>query len=614
VTPPAGPPVRRGAPYRLVLGLTLALFALPVLVDLAVAPERTPFHYFAADAFYYFTVARNGAETGRWTFDRERLTNGYHPLWQLTLVGIYDLTGDVGPRETAFLAVVLLLCLALVAGALALLARAMALSDPVTGERRLSPVFALLPVGLYALLVVPAWLRVLAAGNLAEHPFAEGPQPLYGTLWSFVNGMESPLVLLFFAAALAHLARDPALSGRRGAARLGLLLSGLTLARLDHGLLAAAMLMVSALHAWSRRRWRAWPQALTAGIAFGVPVALYLLVNRAVFGSALPVSGRLKSTFPHVSGQFLDKLDEIRELPASSAWLFHVWRETQVLVPLVFALGWLLWALWRVWRRRGTSRVDPALTAAAAGVAALGLYDLLFVDFFHQGHWYLPASVVFVGLVGVRMSEGVSWAPRAALATPATLAILAPLVVASALSLAVFWGLARQPLYHQEFEDFYFDGSRRVVAHYGHRPVKLFSRDDGIVAFSLPYPTFSGTGLAADPEALEHLERGTFLSLAVSRGYDRVTSLAYLDPSGLTPDSPRPVLRRTIPTWWDVQRDWRHLDLSVDYLSEERDFVILRARFVPAGGTAPRSATPGAPATPPPPPATPTGAPPSPLR
>jgi len=41
--------------------------------------------------------------------------------------------------------------------------------------------------------------RTLSRQELREQNPGEGSEPLYGTLWSYVNGMESPLVLLAFA-------------------------------------------------------------------------------------------------------------------------------------------------------------------------------------------------------------------------------------------------------------------------------------------------------------------------------------------------------------------------------------------------------------------------------
>jgi hypothetical protein len=74
--------------WRITAGFAIALFTLPVLVDLTASEEPRVFGYVAADAFSYFTVAKNAADTGRFSFDQETLTNGFHPLWQVTLVPI----------------------------------------------------------------------------------------------------------------------------------------------------------------------------------------------------------------------------------------------------------------------------------------------------------------------------------------------------------------------------------------------------------------------------------------------------------------------------------------------------------------------------------------------
>lgn len=563
---------------RPILALTLLLFAAPVAIDLAAAPARAPFHYFAADAFYYFTVARNAADTGRFTFDQEHLTNGHHPLWQLVATGLYEAADDLGLPETAFLTATVATGLLCVGLAVLLLGWAWQ-----RREGGLPLAFVLLPVGLYALLVAPAWLAVLAAGDLAAHPFAEGPQPLYGTLWSFVNGMESPLALLFFAAATWWLVRHPRLPTVRAAVVLGLLLAGLTLSRLDHGLFAATILTTLAVAgAWRGDRSQV-RGSLVAGLASALPVAAYLVVNRMIFGSWVPVSGSLKSTFPEPSGRFVEKMAKLQELPLSAEWLFHLWRETQVLVPAAAALLLLLFLLAvRGHRPEPPDEVgrawDLLLAATAAGVLLLAAYGFLFVDFFHHGHWYYPVSILFVSLAALRLLEPANKRLGRRPHRPAVQAVL--LAALALLDLGIFFGLHHQPEYHQAFERFYFEESRRVIERYGYRGVKLISRDDGIIAFSLPYPTLSGTGLAADPEALEHLERGTFLSLAVARGHDRITSLAYLDATGLTTDSPRRQIRRKIPSWWNLQEDWYSLDLAVEHVSEDGRFAIIRASFV----------------------------------
>ena len=54
---------------RFILRTTLILLVAPVLIDLISSGVEGPFRYFAADAFYYHTVARNVAELGSISFD-----------------------------------------------------------------------------------------------------------------------------------------------------------------------------------------------------------------------------------------------------------------------------------------------------------------------------------------------------------------------------------------------------------------------------------------------------------------------------------------------------------------------------------------------------------------
>jgi len=50
------------------------------------------FGYFADDAFYYLTVAKNST-FGFFTFDGEQPTNGFHPLWQYILTVLFGVLG-----------------------------------------------------------------------------------------------------------------------------------------------------------------------------------------------------------------------------------------------------------------------------------------------------------------------------------------------------------------------------------------------------------------------------------------------------------------------------------------------------------------------------------------
>ncbi len=65
------------------------------------------------DAFYYFQIARNIALGLNSTFDGVNLTNGYHPLWMLMLVPIWQLFLAGGTADTAPIYAVLWLSIAL---------------------------------------------------------------------------------------------------------------------------------------------------------------------------------------------------------------------------------------------------------------------------------------------------------------------------------------------------------------------------------------------------------------------------------------------------------------------------------------------------------------------
>ena len=47
------------------------------------------------DSWYYLTIARNASQGYGLTFDRVNPTDGFHPLWLMTLTGVQWLTGPV---------------------------------------------------------------------------------------------------------------------------------------------------------------------------------------------------------------------------------------------------------------------------------------------------------------------------------------------------------------------------------------------------------------------------------------------------------------------------------------------------------------------------------------
>jgi hypothetical protein len=525
-----------------------ALVLVPAGLDLALSGRERVFGYLGADAFYYFAVARNMVDHGVVSFDQTHLTNGFHPLWQ----GVVAVLAWLVRSRAVFLYAVVGVSAAAVALAFHRLAR--------TWERvigRASPVGLLLLTGPWALVLFPWWARrEPAAANIPEGPF-----PLFGSGWSWINGMETGVALVFFALLVERIAL-PSERRERGIG-FGLLLAGLVLARLDLALFVPGLLAVWALG--RRARGEGLRPGVHAAAVVGGVIAAYVAVNGIFFGSLLPVSGAAKSTFPRICkrnfvelGDMAGKLSQVR--------FEAIVRYGQILIPLVLAAGWLIFRGLR--RRRPASGWTAALDGVSVGVIALAAYDLLFVNTVHQWHWYFPVSIVFVALV--------AFAPLEAVRARSRVGSVAVTGVLLALAAAVFLVGQRRPGYHRLYAQFFYETAPGVREHYGDAPPNLISMDDGIVAWATGFPALAGRGLMLDAEAAAARRDGRFLDLCRARGFDRVTALAYMRnfvPARANPDSARfarrygrRVLRR-MPT--------DGLEFTIDYLAPNLTFMIV---------------------------------------
>jgi hypothetical protein len=564
----------------------VAIFALPLLLDLALSPPRRAFGLVAADVFYYLVIGRNLGLHGMASFDGEHLTNGFQPLWQAIVALLYALRlpGTHGHGVLSYLVLLGVLCLAL---AIVLLAMSYRRQDG-----SLSLLFPALPFGLYALLVCPKWLAGARPGLAARSPF-EGTLPLYGTLWAAVNGMETALVLLAFAALmLASLRLEPLRRGRH-ATLLGLLLAGLGLARLDHLVFSLVLWLNLVLFAPGGRDRGWWRNCWKLSLAFALPVALDLAVNRLVFGSTLPVSARVKSSAPQLTFENARHLARyLTSCFGAPPMRLHIsWRVYQQVLPAIVALlSPLVLLRFRIVQRKIRYCIpgpNPArvrfLLATALGVLLLAAYDFFFVPTFGQGHWYFPVSILFVSLVALEGME--RWRNRnepAAASPPPSLPVRSrrvwlgavAVVACAAASAFGYLALHRRADYHAKYADFYFDEAPRLRASFPGQKPKLFCFDDGIVEFATGFPSMSATGLALDAKAAAAKLGGNLAKLAVARGYTHLTSAIYVKYDGITRASSSVDLQKWAAAFFPF-RAFADLPMRVAYRSQSSNFAIV---------------------------------------
>lgn len=206
--------------------------------------------FYQDDFFYYLKVVQNLTVHGRSSFDGIHLTNGYHPLWLLTLLGLYvvlpGISFFVGLQILTFAA-----ALTFYAGVERIL-RTLSVYDPIC------TILTFL-VSLQALLLLRYGMEITLALPLA--------------IW-----------LIYFFLRDNSALRPSRIIG------IGFLASLTVLARLD-AILLVGLLLGSHLYATRcKGSWR-WMSLFLLGF---IPVFLYFAINYHFFHMLMPVSGHAK--------------------------------------------------------------------------------------------------------------------------------------------------------------------------------------------------------------------------------------------------------------------------------------------------------------------------------
>jgi len=509
-----------------IVPFTVLLFAVPALCDLLSSPAHASYRWIAGDTFYYLTVARNFARHGVLAYDGVHGSNGFQPLWQLWSIVTEFVRERLGLGMHGLL-LLTLSGLALIAGAIGLL------GATLRRARRLSVLFLFLPVGVYGLSVAPAW-RV-GFRPLIAHGNWDWLMPVFGTPWSYVNGMESALLLFFYALALYLASKPESYWSVSHAAYFGLALAGITLARLDHGFFSVALLLAYVLLCQRARPpiaantpyearlaefARGLQLPIIAGLVSACCVVPYLLQNRYFYGNFVPLSGVAKSTFPRFSNdmlRYLTMMFDGRLRLDDDWWIQIACRVLQVVLPALYCVIYLLIRAFR----RTRSPLTTLLTASAFGALVLSAYDFSFTPTIDQGYWYMPVSTLLptLFLLNARpfvIRESNRAQPLFAVALTVT-------------AIAFFFFGQRHLTYNHNYAATVLQNAVEARAHYRNQLPKVIEIDDGIVGYALDTPAHSSF-LALDPRGFAARRQGHLLELMLARGFDRVASATYRPP------------------------------------------------------------------------------------
>jgi hypothetical protein len=357
------------------------------------------------DVYYYLEIARHIARGDGFTFDGIHRTNGFHIAWQLLLVPLASFVAD----DVTLLKAVLVLALALILIASWLVVRLVAR-------------------------IVGVPLAVIAATAVLHVNVISGP---------WLNGMESPVVVLalaLLATALLAFVSDPT---HLRAALTGLACVGCVLARFDMAAIVwiVPIAMVLRFRSWSTVVW--WAVGF---VGLALPVGLWWLW---LWGPhLLTTSATVKNYWvgDYMTQQYGGRLtaaalraylDLVRNYASSVVRGFTQtpWSIPRLVIPAVIAII----GAYGAWVGRRLLRLSPAAWVLAV-VTVLATVKV-FLDIFTAPMWaltwyaapqrfYLPLAIVVLGFVGLRRMAGTKLILGAVMLVPYLLLVV-PLGISS---------------------------------------------------------------------------------------------------------------------------------------------------------------------------------------
>lgn len=339
------------------------LLVSPILLGFiwcVVSILRKPYNFPVDDSYFYLQIANNFAHGRGSTFSGVEPTNGYHPLWMLVIA----LVSRISPLGKG--ALIYEICILQ---------------------------FVLMLVGFAVILRIFGKARMHVFWSVAIY------EAIYlgkGTLSLMEIWLTTPLLLL--SVLLLMRLGNPRYPARRTRWLLGITLAAATLSRLETGF-SSGFFWLAAVWITRRRNQetdgtgglgRAFLECLAPMLLTPLFALAYLATNKKVFGLAMPISGTIKSTFPHPHFQIGGALG------------------CGLVLSLLIGLAALVARARRANGDWNPSAFAFALTALAGGLAISLTYDILFSSptqwYFAEGYTYilLGAPLIIVAVIGDR--------------------------------------------------------------------------------------------------------------------------------------------------------------------------------------------------------------------
>lgn len=453
------------------------------------------------DAYYYFTVARNWAVSGQWSFDGITPTSGVQPLWAGVLSLVAWLYSQLGGDLYSMSLVRLFLCVA--------------------------SLFHVISGALFYLLL-RRWFpsqKTLALITLALWLFTPG--------WAFnqTMGLESPIYATVYLLTLHQV--HGLESGYRQYLMLGISLGVMVLARVDAVFFSAALTVLVAIRTIRQQEAHRSVRLLTLLVTSTViVVGSYLFLNYRAYGDPLPVSGQVKlydtlNTRDALGGWFSSQainnigfavLESLGLLLFNAGfsllvfsihqYVFHYhgvsWlAEITVVTAAVVSVGiiWQIAIRWRKGRRitpgrlsLASSRNQICATVFAAGLVHFGFVALYFTDYMKYSAvgWYFVPQCILLLLITAWVWQWfiAHWSPRF---------IRNVIIGVVAINLAVTITLLMVPpphrVLHEAIRELALWGNHNLPAN-----ARIGSFNAGVAGYSSTRPVFNLDGLAANHE------------------------------------------------------------------------------------------------------------------